>query len=574
MPDQIHKKNNRSKSPQAACDSRQLETEPDFNFRLFVDGLSDLVCLHEPDGAYVWVSPSVRRILGYEPSDLIGRDPYDLFHPEDAVRIRESTHDPALSGQGHIFVRYRIRHRDGHYVWLESLTQPHLDDDGNVFRLQTSSRDISEQKRIEQALRESEERYRAVINSLAEGVLVHGSDGRITACNPSACQILGVAEEHLIGVELSDALWNAVDEHGREIPRDRHPTTITLESGEACRDVVMGLKLPNTRDRVWIAINTQPFDRSDAHVVVASFRDITAWRETRRELDLLAKVFEASSEAILITDANRNVIALNHSFTQLTGYTLEDLQGKSSALLRAGDEPPEFYEAIWESLETRGFWRGETWNRGKNGNEYPVWLSFTAVRNDEGDITHYISICTDITEQHTRREQQQFLATHDPLTGLANRTVAYDRIEMEIRRCQRNSHSFAVLFVDLDGFKSINDRHGHRVGDILLRKVARRIQKRVRASDTVSRLGGDEFIVVLTDITHIQDAHKIARTLVKRLAEPYRISDLELTIGASIGISKFPELGTEAETLIHAADLAMYDAKATPERAVAIAPYG
>ena len=570
MPDWT--RNTAAENPVGTDGSRHREGGPDIDFRSLVENLSDLVCLHEPDGTYTWVSPSVKRILGYEPSELIGKNPYELFHPEDAHRIRESTHEPALEGEGNIFIRYRLRHRDGHYVWLETLTQPHLDDDGRVVRLQTSSRDISEQKRIEHALRESEERYRAVINTLAEGLVVHGSDGRIIACNPSAREILNLSEEELLGAEPSKALSDAVDENGQPLPLERQPVIRTLRSGESCRDVIIGMKLHESERRTWIAINAQPFSQGDEQLVVVSFRDITEWRRTRRELNLLAKVFQSSSEAILITDADRRVVALNQAFTRLTGYTGEDLIGKPSSVLRAGDHPPEFYEAVWEELEAHGHWRGETWNRSKDGHVYPVWLSFTALRDRQGKITHYISLSSDISERHARDEHQRFLATHDQLTGLANRALAYDRIEMEIHRSQRESRSFAVLFIDLDDFKPVNDRYGHRVGDLLLRKVAGRLHRRVRASDTVSRLGGDEFIIVLAAITHRQDAEEVAQELAERLAEPYRVEDRELTIAASIGVSVFPECGSDPEALIHAADLAMYDAKGARGRVASAAP--
>lgn len=561
-------------SSQNTRQSRHSGTEPEINFCLFIEGLSDLVCLHDPDGTYTWVSPSIRRILGYDSSDIIGRNPYDFIHPDDVQSVREDTHRPALDGEGNIFVRYRLRHRDGHYVWLESLTQPHLNEDGEVIRLQTSSRDISEQKAIEEALRKSEERYRAVINSLTEAVLVYGGEGRVVSCNPSACRILGVDESALLGMRPGERTWDAVDEQDRPLCADRNPVRMTLSSGKPCREVVIGLKPPNADQRTWIALNTQAFERGGETLVVASFRDITAWRQTRRELGLWAKVFEASSEAILITDANSHVLDMNRAFTRLTGYSHDDLAGQPSAILRAGDHPAGFYESIWKSLEDRGFWRGETWNRGKHGRVYPVWLSITAVRNDKGAITHYISICTDITEQRARAEQQQFLATHDQLTGLANRALAYDRIETEIRRCLREQRSFAVFFVDLDGFKPVNDRHGHRVGDLLLRKVARRLVKLVRSSDTVCRLGGDEFILVLTALSTARDARHLARKVAEQLAAPYRIGDIELTIGASIGISMFPDSGSDAEALIHAADLAMYETKGDPQTQVAVASHG
>lgn len=539
--------------------------------RLIISGLSDLVCLHKPDGTYVWVSPSVRRILGYEPEELLGRDPYEFFHPEDAIRVRESTHDPALSGEGNIFVRYRLRHHDGHYVWLESLTQPILDDEGNVIRLQTSTRDISEQKRVEQALRESEERYRAVINSLAEGIVVHGHDGRIVACNPSAAHILGISGDELTKRHPSEQHWETIREDGHPMPPGEYPAMRTLDTGEPCHNVLMGLQHADTGERIWIIVNSQPVEHSSDAAVVVSFRDITAWLHTQQELNLWAKVFEASSEAILITDVDSNVVSLNQAFSRLTGYEAGDLIGQSSAVLRAGEHPEEFYDGLWETLRSKGTWRGETWNRRKNGEIFPVWLSITAVRDRHEEITHYVSIATDITERHARDEHQRYLATHDPLTNLANRVLLYDRIEMELRRSRRGEKAFAILFIDLDGFKAINDEHGHRLGDVLLREVAQRLKVQVRAADTVSRLGGDEFIVILTDVQSKENAVAIAGKVTESIRMPYHIDDRDLRVQASIGISLYPDHGSEPETLIHAADQAMYQAKDDDDGFVSVA---
>lgn len=568
---ETHDKKASSTNADLGKDRGSEPDDPPVDYRLIISGLSDLVCLHEPDGTYLWVSPSVRRILGYDPGDLIGRDPYELFHPEDARRIRESTHDPALEGEDNIFVRYRLRHRDGHYVWLESLTQPLFDDDGKVVHLQTSTRDISEQKKIEQALRESEGRYRAVINSLAEGIVVHGHDGQIVACNPSACRILGLTENQLLGRASTDSRWRAVDEEGRPFPGDEHPAMRTLRSGEPCRGLVMGIEKPDCETRTWITVNTQPIEGSADSAVVASFRDITDWLRAQHELTLWAKVFEASPEAILITDADSNIVALNRAFTRLTGYTTEDLVGKYSAVLRAGDHPEGFYDEVWNTLRLEGTWRGETWNRRKNGEVYPAWLSITAVRDRHGEITHYVSISTDITERHAREEHQRFLATHDPLTGLANRVLLYDRIDMELRRARRHDNAFAVLFVDLDRFKAVNDECGHRIGDLMLQEVAQRLRAQVRAADTVSRLGGDEFIVILTGVSESRDAAAIGAKMTAAIGEPYRIEDHELRVRTSIGVSLYPAHGADPEALIHAADEAMYRAKREPEYSVMLA---
>ncbi len=289
---------------------------------------------------------------------------------------------------------------------------------------------------------------------------------------------------------------------------------------------------------------------------------ILALNEAQTELRLYATVFTNASEGMMITGADAKILAVNPAFTEITGYRIEDLAGHTPAVLSSGRQDPGYYRDMWCSLKTSGHWEGEIWNRRRNGEIYPEWLSIAAVRSDIGDATHYIGIFSDVTERKKAEARIRHLAHHDALTGLPNRQLLQDRLEQALHQAQRHQKRAAVLFFDLDRFKNINDTLGHDVGDGLLRKVAQRCLGVVRDTDTVARQGGDEFVVVLPDLAQAQDAAVIARKILAAITQPCRLGQHELTVTCSIGIAVYPEDGTSVSLLLRHADAAMYRAKA------------
>ncbi len=286
-------------------------------------------------------------------------------------------------------------------------------------------------------------------------------------------------------------------------------------------------------------------------------------RRTQEELNLYATVFTNASEGMTITDADARIIAVNPAFTFITGYTLEEVGGQTPAVLGSGRQDEAFYRDMWATLNRDGQWQGEIWNRRRDGEIFPEWLSITAVPNSSGDTpSHYIGIFSDITDRKAAEARIHHLAHHDALTNLPNRTLLQDRLDQAILQSRRRERHAAVLFIDLDRFKPINDTLGHEVGDALLTQVARRCQRAVRETDTVARHGGDEFVVVLPELDNAQDAAVLARKLLAALGEPYRLGEHELTVTASIGIALYPEDGQSASMLLRNADAAMYGAKA------------
>lgn len=291
---------------------------------------------------------------------------------------------------------------------------------------------------------------------------------------------------------------------------------------------------------------------------------IARWHSERKELNeqlkLNAEVFGTTTNGVVITDADTRIVSVNKSFTHITGYALEDVIGHTPNLLNSGKNPPELYQSMWASIEKTGAWEGEIWNRKRNGEVFPEWLHVSVIKSD-GEVSGYVGIFSDISEQKLTEQELYQRAHHDPLTGLANRLLLDDRLKRAIAQGQRSQKRIALLYLDLDRFKPINDQYGHQVGDAVLCEVARRLKNTVRDVDTVARVGGDEFIILLPEEELRADAVSVAERIHDELKRPIEYQDLQLAIGVSIGIALCPEDADEPEALITCADVAMYKTK-------------
>jgi len=290
--------------------------------------------------------------------------------------------------------------------------------------------------------------------------------------------------------------------------------------------------------------------------------DVTRRKHVEEKLRLNAQVIDNTTEGIMITDTDFRIIEINRAFTNITGYSREDVLGEQVMSLHTGPQETGFYEGIWNIVKVRGSWRGEVWDRKKSGEVYPKWLCISAVADERGEITRFVGIFSDITPMKKSDEQLYYLAHHDSLTGLANRRQFHDLLDRAIKTARRKSESVAVLFIDVDSFKEVNDNFGHRAGDCLLQEVGRRIQRCVRETDVVARLGGDEFTVVLANIQDPGNVERVAEKLLQQIARPVTIEQDEVRVTSSIGISLLAEDMADADTLLQNADLAMYRAKA------------
>jgi two-component system CheB/CheR fusion protein len=295
---------------------------------------------------------------------------------------------------------------------------------------------------------------------------------------------------------------------------------------------------------------------------VITIKDITEHCLVEQQIRLAASVFENANEAIVITDANNQILSINPAFTEITGYQKEDVIGKNPSILSSKRQTSQFYESLWQSLKDTGKWRGEIFNKRKDGTVYPEWLSISTLKDESGKVARYIGIFTDISAAYKDRETILQQANYDALTHLPNRNLFFDRLKQAIANAARTQELVGVMFIDLDGFKDINDALGHSQGDILLQRISRRMVGILRESDSIARFGGDEFTVLVTGLQKEADIIPTVEKILEAIQAPIALEDHELSVTASIGITMFPNDGKDGETLLKYADSAMYTAKA------------
>ncbi|MDO9281746.1 MAG: diguanylate cyclase [Methylotenera sp.] len=377
-------------------------------------------------------------------------------------------------------------------------------------------------------------------------------EGKVVFVNDYACQILGYTRDELtkmhpwdfdpdFNVEAWPGVWSQLKEN----------KTVNIETRHRRKD---GAVLDVEVRGHYIA--------HKAHEYSFTFvQDITERKLIDAELRIAATAFE-SQEGMIITDANSNILKINHSFTRITGYTSEEALGRKMTLLKSGIHDAEFYRGMWDSIQSTGSWQGEIWNRRKNGDIYPEWLTITAVKDAGGVITHYVGTMIDITARKAIEDRVHHLAHYDVLTDLPNRALLSDRLHQALAQAKRDKSKLALIFLDLDYFKPVNDELGHEIGDLLLKQVALRLQHCIkRETDTLSRVGGDEFVIILSHIESDQDAALMADKIILSLMRPFEIEENVINISCSVGIGVYPSHGKDATSLMRVADNAMYQAK-------------
>lgn len=407
------------------------------------------------------------------------------------------------------------------------------------------------------ALRLSEARFRALFDNAGTGVILSDAAGNYIHCNPAFCTMVGYSDAELQSMTYLDITHpDDIDSH-RQLRDDM--IAGRLDSYEVTKRYIR-------RDgaTLWVRLTITAMREgpdNQLRFTVAVVEDVTEKKRLEDHMRLAATVFEATGEGLFVTDDKRRIIHVNPAFTELTGYSAEEVLGRTPKFLASGRHPPEFYDHIFKALTETGKWQGEIWNRRKTGEMFAEWLNISVVRNDRGEISNYVAVFSDITSRKQDEERLSYQANHDPLTRLPNRTLFQERLSRALTRAHRNQSIVALLFIDLDFFKQVNDTLGHLAGDILLQQVAERLSSCVRQGDTVARLAGDEFTVILEDITEPRDGAVVAHKILSLLAEPFDLQGHEARISSSIGVALYPSDGGDAQTLIKLADAAMYRAK-------------
>jgi len=403
------------------------------------------------------------------------------------------------------------------------------------------------------ALLESATRLRRFYESKIMGVAYWNLNGEITTANDKFLELAGYARDDLAAGKI-----NWLDMTPPE-QRDNERNFLTEIAAKGLDSPPMEKEyLRKDGTRIPVLIAAMKLDAASGAVFLI---DVTERKQAEEELKLAAMVYRDSSEAMMVTDADNRIIAVNPAFEHITGYSADEVLGKDPNLLKSGRHDSEVYRDMWEALNATGRWKGELWNRGKNGEEFAVMLSISTTFDQAGAVLRRVALFSDITRKKESDELIWSQANFDALTGLPNRRLFRDHLRHEIRKSRRANLPLALMFLDLDGFKDVNDTLGHDMGDVLLKDAAERLNSCVREIDTVARLGGDEFTVILSELHDPGNVDRVARHILQKLSEPFKLGDEVAHVSASIGITLFPDDATEIEELIKNADQAMYAAK-------------
>lgn len=564
-----------------SAEAHRLLVENQLELQAIYDTSGVAILLVDTRGVVTYANKHMAEMFATSHDELIGL-PYVRLVPErEREVVPQRISGLVASDIDELVLERSYLRRDGREFWGLLSAHRLLDSAGNTRGLVGVIIDMTERRDAEERLRNSEARYRSLTEAMQDVVWILDVDTmRFTYCSPSVRLLSGYAAEEIVGASLSQIYIPETARYMGELIAAR---SLALQAGqeESGRYYVDELDLCHKNG---CAVATEivsifSHDPDTGHQLLRGVtRNITDRKRHEEEQRIAAVAFE-SRESMIVTDAAGFVIRVNKAFTELTGYQPEEVLGNTLRVLHSGRHDHEFYEEMWAVILREGFWQGEIWNRRKDGHIYPEWLSITAVRNDAGRTTHYIGASFDITRRVESESEIRNLAFYDPLTGLPNRRLFADRLGQAFAKSSR-SHKFgAVLYVDLDRFKEVNDCLGHAEGDRLLEIVADRLATNVREGDTVSRFGGDEFVVLLEDVDSEREAAleltlTIAEKLRTALNLPYNLHGTmpsDWHCSPSIGVAVFRGLQEDMESVLIRADRAMYSAKGSGRNTVCVA---
>lgn len=525
--------------------------ESERRFRELFESAVDGIFIADVNSVYTDVNASGCALLGFRRDELIGKRIVEFIPEEDKNRLdwvgEEFLRDPA-----HIQVaEWKLMHKNGCYIPVEISAR--IIPDG---RWMAIVRDIRERKRVQDELTKSAAEIRDIYDNAPCGYHSVSADGTVVQMNRTELDWLGYSPDEVVGKKKFVELLANED---KEKFLDRWEF---LKKSGSIRDVqYCFVRKDGTVFPVLLTASATYDDKGNFVKSRTSVFDVTELEKANQKLRQAAAVFEHTNDAIIITDADEKIIAVNKAFSRVTGYTAEEVIGKNPRLLKSERHDKEFYRDLWHSIERTGAWQGEIWDRRKSGEVFPAWQSIVAVKDQSGKITDYISVFSDITTIKEAEKKLISLAYHDALTGLPNRLLFNDRMAQSLARAKRDRRRVALLLLDLDRFKLINDTLGHTAGDALLQIVAARLSGAIREEDTVARLGGDEFAIILSRIEKAEEAAILAEKIISLVALPVHVTNRVLIISTSVGISIYPDDTTDVSALVKCADMAMYAAK-------------
>lgn len=507
---------------------------------------------------FLKINKEAENVMGFSREELMGKNDFDFF-PDAQAEFFISKDRQVLEKKITLDIPEEdIDTRDKGHRTLHTRKVPILDDHGNPAYLLGISEDITEQLQAQNELLEEKnraERYLQISEAIIVGI---DSNECISLINRRGCELLKSSEEALVGKNWFDTV---VPKRDREKVNDIYKKIMAneMELAEYYENEIVA----TDGEVFYIAWHNtmQKSPSGEIEGVLSSGIDITYRKFMEDQLRMSGAVFESTNQGVIVTDKDHMIVSVNPAFTTITGYDADEVIGKSFSHFKSESQDDSYFQKLWTEIKQTGQWKGEIWDRRKNGEAFPSWQSISSIVNVLGELTHYVSVFSDITPIKQYQETLNFLAHHDLLTGLPNRLMFDDRVEHALQRCVRDSNQLALMFLDLDDFKNTNDTFGHSVGDKVLQITAKRLEALLRKEDTVARLGGDEFLILIESYVSKEDIEQIADKIINEIIQPMKIDNHEINIGISIGIAIGSSDQLDSQSLIAAADQAMYRAK-------------
>ncbi|MBI5918161.1 MAG: EAL domain-containing protein [Nitrosomonadales bacterium] len=515
--------------------------------------IPDMVFFKDANGIFVEANQALAEYFNAPAEALIGKTDADFLDEQAAAHFSHSDQDVAASGKMARGERW-LNYSDGRRVLMDVIKTPVYNVDGHYTGIFCIARDITERHLLEKELKRRTDYQQALLDNFPFLVWLKDTQGRLLSVNQTYADAAGLPDvDSLIGKTDLDVWPQDLAERyfadDAEVMASRQQKNIE-ELIEECGQ------------RVWFETYKAPVLDTQGEVLgtVGFARDITKRKQFEQQLRLAASVFQYAHDGIYITDQKGVILDVNSAFEEITGFQRSEVLGQSPRLFKSGHHPPEFYQEMWKTLLESGCWSGEIWNRRKDGELVAELLTISAVSHEK-IVTHYVAVFSDITALKRSQSQMERLAYYDALTQLPNRALFSDRFKVALAQAERSSELLGVCYLDLDGFKPVNDHFGHAMGDLLLKEVAVRMGNCVRAGDTVSRLGGDEFALLLTGIRSLAECEQTMTRILTTLSHPFVVEGNNIAISASMGYTLFPYDQGDADTLLRHADQAMYAAK-------------
>ena len=521
-----------------------------------VDTALDAIVQMDSDGIITGWNIQAEKIFGWSGMEAIGQVLHETIIP---LQYREA-HIQGLkrflvSGKGQVlnsWIEIQGLHRSGREFPIELAVVPFKLK--GKYEFHAFIRNITERKQAELLIRMQSDALYSSTNGVA---IADAADSELPLVyvNPAFEEITGYPASELLGRNCRFLQGQDRDQPGLAEIRS------CLKEGRAGKAILRNYKKDGTL--FWNRLSISPILDKEGKITqfLGIVNDITERKQTDDHLRLISGVFDHAEEGILITDQQGAILEANPACSRITGYSREEILGKNPRILHSGRQDQAFYDAMWREILENGHWSGEVWNRRKNGEIYPERLTLSAVKNEAGETSRYIALFSDISNLKNQQQQLERLAHHDALTGLPNRTLLNDRFEMALAQTKRSGGKLAACFMDLDGFKPVNDTFGHEAGDLLLVEVAQRMLAISRATDTVARLGGDEFVLIFPHISDEAECRQMLSRIMDSITQPFNINGHDIRISASIGVAFYPDDDADGDSLLRHADQAMYVAK-------------